>query len=444
MTPRPAFHITPPQHWMNDPTGPLHWQGRYHLFFQYNPDQPAWGPPRWGHVSSPDVATWQRHPVALEPSADGPDRDGCWSGCTRVEDGVPTIYYTGVVGHTDADRVESVLRATSDDLIHWRKDPEPVVAGPPPDADTGFHRDPFTFTANEQQHLILGSSVLTPAGPTGAVLRYTRADDGTWQYQGVLFDGSGSWPIDTGPLWEVPQLIRLDDTDVLIVSVQDPAYERPLRYAIAFLGQLVNGRFQAHAVQRLDRGDLLYAPTTLVHDDRVLLWGWIQDPQPHLGPANPDRCVGAISLPREVRLRDGELTLELPPQIDRIREQQAHQRDLVEISGEPHVLSGIPNHAEIAFDITEHHGAVAMDLGPQWDGTTGSITLANERDVATVKDPVHVRVLVDADIVEVFTSDGLPHTMRLHHTSDAPLRLDADGPGRVEALTVYSLRPTVT
>lgn len=96
MTPRPEwtprYHVTSERNWMNDPNGPIHWQGTYHLFFQANPDAPVWGPPQWGHVSSEDLITWHRHPLALEPSPDGPDRDGCWSGCTRVVDGRPVIY----------------------------------------------------------------------------------------------------------------------------------------------------------------------------------------------------------------------------------------------------------------------------------------------------------------------------------------------------------------
>ena len=37
---RPSFHVSPPTGWLNDPNGPIHRDGRYHLFFQRNPRAP--------------------------------------------------------------------------------------------------------------------------------------------------------------------------------------------------------------------------------------------------------------------------------------------------------------------------------------------------------------------------------------------------------------------
>lgn len=121
----PRAHVTAERNWLNDPNGPVHHDGCYHLFFQANPAAMVWGPPYWGHVSSADLVTWQRHPDALAPEPDGPDSKGCWSGCLRVVDGVPTTYYTGVVGEGDEDRVESICRATSTDagLLHVDQGP---------------------------------------------------------------------------------------------------------------------------------------------------------------------------------------------------------------------------------------------------------------------------------------------------------------------------------
>ena len=71
---RPAYHFTPPWAWMNDINGPLFWNGRYHIFYQHNPDGAYWKWIQWGHASSPDLVHWTHHPIALTPTLGGPDR----------------------------------------------------------------------------------------------------------------------------------------------------------------------------------------------------------------------------------------------------------------------------------------------------------------------------------------------------------------------------------
>lgn len=37
---RPQYHLLPPSNWLNDPNGPVYFNGYYHMFFQYNPVAP--------------------------------------------------------------------------------------------------------------------------------------------------------------------------------------------------------------------------------------------------------------------------------------------------------------------------------------------------------------------------------------------------------------------
>src|SRR5829696_8845624 len=154
---RPRFHVTGERNWINDPNGPIRHEGVYHLFYQANLDAPSWGRPVWGHVTSTDLVTWTRRPVALSPEPGAPDADGCWSGCTRIVQGRPAIYYTGVVGEDDG-RVESVCRAWgSADLLAWERDTaNPLVLGPPPQLCSGYHRDPFLWQDDDGWHMLLG------------------------------------------------------------------------------------------------------------------------------------------------------------------------------------------------------------------------------------------------------------------------------------------------
>jgi len=110
---RPQFHLLPARNWMNDPNGPIYWNGHYHMFFQHNPNAAVWGDMHWAHSVSPDMVHCRHLPVALSPSSGGPDRDGCFSGSAVNQGGTATILYTGVRSVLAAD-------ATMARIIFWK------------------------------------------------------------------------------------------------------------------------------------------------------------------------------------------------------------------------------------------------------------------------------------------------------------------------------------
>lgn len=80
---RPIYHITAPSRWLNDPNGPLYYNGWYHMFYQLDPDNPLGDVKYWGHVRSRDMVRWEHRPVAIWPSYERGE-DGVWSGSDRV------------------------------------------------------------------------------------------------------------------------------------------------------------------------------------------------------------------------------------------------------------------------------------------------------------------------------------------------------------------------
>lgn len=68
---RNQFHFSPEKSWMNDPNGMVYFDGEYHLFYQYYPDDIVWGPMHWGHAVSKNMVEWEHLPIALYPDSLG-------------------------------------------------------------------------------------------------------------------------------------------------------------------------------------------------------------------------------------------------------------------------------------------------------------------------------------------------------------------------------------
>src|SRR6476660_8485749 len=128
---RPRYHFLPPSNWMNDPNGLIQWRGRYHLFYQYNPNGAFHGTIHWGHAVSDDLVHWRDLPIALAPTPDGPDKDGVYSGCALDHNGVPTLMFTGV--RPQVQCIAEAVDPNDPDLVGWQKHPgNPAIPDSPP------------------------------------------------------------------------------------------------------------------------------------------------------------------------------------------------------------------------------------------------------------------------------------------------------------------------
>ncbi|MBQ7599209.1 MAG: hypothetical protein IJU57_00880 [Clostridia bacterium] len=74
---RPVSHFSAAYGWINDPNGPVWYEGKYHLFFQHNPTDSLFGNIHWGHATSTDLVHWTQHDEALFPDETGLMYSGC-------------------------------------------------------------------------------------------------------------------------------------------------------------------------------------------------------------------------------------------------------------------------------------------------------------------------------------------------------------------------------
>jgi len=315
---------------MNDPNGPIYFQGKYHMFFQYNPESAVWGNMSWNHAVSSDMMHWQHQPVAFTMTPNGPDAAGCFSGSAlAVRHGSGSrVYaiYTGVVRDKAHETIrneglkETQCLAWSDDpsLNVWKKHPEPVIPEPPPGLQiTGF-RDPSMWKHGDSYLMTVGAGI---AGLGGCVLLYRSTDLFHWDYLHPLIVGSWnglatSNPVDDGEMWECPEMFPVNGGHVLIYSALRKVFWQSGEFDEATL------TFKPRKGGLLDL-DAFYAPKTQTDaQNRRILWGWIPERRSDAEMLTAG-WSGMMSLPRVLSLDpDGTLRVDVIPELSALRRER--------------------------------------------------------------------------------------------------------------------------
>jgi len=381
---RPRLHFTPRVGWMNDPHGVTFHDGTYHLFFQYVPDSLAWREDcHWGHATSPDLLHWEEQPIALSP---GDGDAGCWSGGLAVtDDGEPLIFYTAAV-ERDLGRGQVRLARSADaDWTTWTKGE--VVASAQTD-ETHVFRDPVVFRDGDGWRMLVGYGA---ADGTAGAETFASPDLESWTPTGLLATRHTStgdpW---TGTAWECPQLLRdVGAGDVLVVSVWA---EHGTHYVAAAGGTYADGRFEARAWQRLTANNAHYAASAFTDaEGRSCLMFWIRD----IG--EPDAWTGAMSVPYLVALADDGIRLTPHPAVAAARTPPDGDEPGTTLD-----LEWSPGPAgRLALVGADGHDRAVLE---RRNGVL-TVSVAGHEPVPVAHEAATVRVLVDAQVLEV-VADG--------------------------------------
>ena len=435
---RPRVHLRPAEGWTNDPTGPLRWNGSVHLFHQVNPTGGYWDRPHWGHLVSDDLIRWERLGAALSPSDEGPDRDGCFSGCVVVDDLDAVMVYTGARGPAGSQQQQqTTCLARSDDprLEVWDKDPGNPVLGPPPDRELLGFRDPFVWREHGRWWQLVGAGT---AEHGGEVLLAVSDDLTSWTHLGAVLAGADLRALDpevwTGSMWECPVLLRAPGADLLLLSIHD---EVTTHYPLAVIGHLDDGRFTPRSVQRLDLGPDLYAPCLLAEPDgSAISWGWSWEARSQQAQRDAG-WSGVLSAPRRLRVVDGALHVSPLEALSELRLREVDLQWRAEpgarrAAGVDHDVLDIEVTLDERVDEVAIHLRCAPDGGERTilhlDRARGEVWL--DRDAASLagevvggryggvlaQPPRRVRVLLDRSLVEVFIDDRVSLTARIYPT----------------------------
>ncbi|MBR6380875.1 MAG: glycoside hydrolase family 32 protein [Lachnospiraceae bacterium] len=325
---RPVFHLTPRVGWTNDPNGFSFYDGKYHLFYQYNPYDTRWDSMHWGHAVSTDLVKWEYLPAALAPDREY-DSFGCFSGSAlELPDGRHLLLYTGVRKAEDGKEYQTQCVAVGDGLEYRKYEKNPVLtaADLPEGLSPVDFRDPKAFLdADGRYRCVVGGK--NEKG-LGELLLFESPDGFDWHFQSVLMANDGRY----GCMWECPDFFFLGETAVLLTSPQDME-ARGLDYhsgngTLCQLGSFdrEKGVFVRGAAQTIDHGIDFYAPqTTLTPDGRRVMIAWMQNWDTCDTAGFPHRpWFGQMTVPRELSLKDGKL-IQVP-----VRELESHRRNRVE------------------------------------------------------------------------------------------------------------------
>lgn len=306
---RPQFHFTPAKNWMNDPNGPIYYQGEYHLFYQYNPLGIEWGHMSWGHAVSHDLVHWQNLPIALS------EENGVmiFSGSTVVDwhnssgfckgagAEIPSCLVAIYTGHSTELETQN-LAYSNDRGRTWTKYADnPVI-----DLHLGSFRDPKVFWHEGTHRWVM----VTVLASQHRVRLFGSTDLKHW----TALSDFGPAGATTG-VWECPDLFPLPvDGDAnqtkWVLSINLPRGAARGWGNQYFIGWFDGTTFSSESSPEkpwwVDYGSDFYASTSFSDlpkpDGRHIWLGWLTNWE-YAARMPPDRWRGAHSIPREVKLK---------------------------------------------------------------------------------------------------------------------------------------------
>ena len=431
---RPDIHLSTRIGWMNDPNGFSYYDGKYHLFHQYYPYGPDWGPMHWAHAVSEDMINWKYIDTAMAPDKDY-DIIGCFSGsAVETEDGKHLLMYTGVrkVDPDDkkSDDVQTQCIAVGDGVNYEKYELNPVITGDdlPEGASRIDFRDPKIWKEKDGTYrCVVGNR---PADGSGQILLFGSDDGFKWQFRSVLKENNST----IGKMWECPDFFELDGKNVLVMSPQDvlvkDIYEPGGNITLAMIGTLdAEEKFIEESNQVLDYGIDFYAPqTTLTPDGRRVMIGWMQNWDTCSVRMEDMKWFGMMSIPREIKIENGKLIQKPIKEIESLHKDLIVYND-IEVSGNA-VLDGISGRVldmeiEVEADEScskfsilfarndEFHSEInyypkesAVEVDRTCSGVRRACLHSRKCKVEDNNGKVKLRIILDKYSAEVFINDG--------------------------------------
>lgn len=399
---RTAYHFQPPQHWINDPNGPMYYNGIYHLFYQYNPYAAVWGNISWAHSVSTDLIRWTALELAIAPT-EPYEANGCWSGSATILPGnKPVILYTSSNAKKEQTQNIAYPKNLSDPFLReWTKpDYNPIikVTG---DLNSSEFRDPTTGWQGEDGlwRIVVGNKI----GQSGRAILYKSKDFVHWvRAKDPLSYSSGSG------MWECPDFFPSGGGNkyVLKMSLDDTRADHYMLGSYDKVKDLFIPDKEFVDYRKWPRYDYgnFYASKTFFDEgkNRRILWGWSNESD-SVSDDVAKGWAGIQTIPRVVWLdTSGKQLLQWPvKELEILRRKQIQLHNallktggLVEIKG----MKVLQADVEVEFELQDLEKAEPFN--PTWLADPQKLCGEMGTDVPGVVGPFGLMVLASKDMEE--------------------------------------------
>ena len=352
---RQKYHIQGIVGLINDPNGFSQFNGKYHMFYQWNPLGTNHKNKTWAHSVSDDLLHWKRLKTALRPDT-WYSKDGAYSGSAIVDDDKLYLFYTGNVKDSDGNRESYQCLAVSSDGENFERW-EPSIVNQP-DGYTRHIRDPKIWKKDGKFYAVIG---IQSENLEGKAVLYSSENIKDWKFEGEIAGANHGKIKDFGFMWECPDYFQLKDEktgeikDLLVFSPQGLEPEGDLynnKYQTGYLfGKLDYEKPEFEILSdfvEIDRGHDFYAPQSIEDDKgRRLIVGWMGIPEEEDFPTVKNEWLHCLTLPRELKVIDGKL-YQVP-----IKEMESIRGEKIEFSekvtGEVKVGTGATYELKVKF-----------------------------------------------------------------------------------------------
>ena len=471
---RPSYHHSPEWGWMNDPNGMFYKDGKWHLYYQWNPYGSRWQNLSWGHAVSENLVDWEFDGLAVEPDGLG----YIFSGSCAVDPNNTAGFGENAVlaMYTSAakSQIQSLASSTDDGHTFVKYEGNPTLTLDSEARDPNF----FWNEKTGKWNLLIAHAL------EHEMLIFSSPDMKEWTLESAFGKGLGA----QGGVWECPDLFELpvEGTKtkkwVLICNINP---DGPFGGSAAqyFVGDFDGKTFKVDTdaqgkvpTKWMDYGKDHYATVSWsdAPDNRRVVVGWMSNWE-YAAEVPTRQFRSANTLPREMKLfrgGDGQIYLASEPvaELEQLRGDvvvdalkstlgttplqfrlpesteglceilasfEASKNSTVDLTlsnskGEKVVMKYDAKERTLSFDRTQ---AGISDFSAQFPAVT--VTPTYEKD-----GKITLRIFIDRSSVEVFGNDGRFVMTNLVFPNEPYLNIaisSPEGKATLNSLKVYSI-----